>query len=174
MPKKSTIPAMKPQDIVVLLKLIIEENQAWTQISLAKGLMMSQSEISESLARSAYARLLFDKARNVARQPLMDFLQYGIAIVFPMQPGSVVRGVPTAHSASPLKNLIESAEQYVWPYAKGGQRGHAIQPLYGSFLPIIEQDVELYELLALTDALRVGKVRERNFAIDLLRKRIVK
>lgn len=165
---------MKPQDVVVLLKLIIEENQAWTQISLAKGLMMSQSEISESLARSAYARLLFVKGRNVARQPLMDFLQYGIATVFPMQPGSIVRGIPTAHSAAPLNDLIESEEQYVWPYAKGSVRGQAIQPLYGSFLPIIEQDSGLYELLALTDALRVGKVRERNFAIDLLRKKILK
>ncbi len=174
MRRKSTIPAVKPQDVVILLKLIIEENNPWTQISLAKGLMMSQSEISESLGRSTYALLLFDKGRNVARQPLMDFLQYGIATVFPMQPGSIVRGIPTAHSAAPLNNLIESEEQYVWPYAKGSVRGHAIQPLYSSFLPVIEQDRDFYELLSLTDALRVGKVRERNLAIDLLRKRIVK
>lgn len=164
---------MRPQDVVVLLKLIIEENHAWTQISLAKGLMMSQSEISESLARSAYARLLFDKGRNVARQPLMGFLQYGIATVFPMQPGSIVRGIPTAHSAAPLNALIQSDEQYVWPYAKGSVRGHAIQPLYGSVLPVIEYDAALYELMALTDAIRVGKVRERNLAVDLLRKRIL-
>jgi hypothetical protein len=165
---------MKPQDVVVLLKLLIEENHAWTQISLAKGLMMSQSEISESLARSTYARLLFDKGKKVARQPLMDFLQYGIALVFPMQPGSIVRGIPTAHSAAPLNGLIESEEQYVWPYAKGGVRGHALQPLYSSFLPVIEHDPNLYELLAITDALRAGRVRERNLAIDLLRKRILK
>lgn len=164
---------MKPQDILVLLKLIIEDNKSWTQLSIAKALMMSQSEVSESLARSAYARLLYDNGRKVAKQPLMDLLQYGIGLVFPQQPGNVVRGIPTAHSASPLKDLIQSDEQYVWPYAKGSVRGHSIQPLYASVLPLIEQDHGLYELLALTDALRVGKVRERNLAIDLLKKKIL-
>jgi hypothetical protein len=173
MRRKSAIPAIKPQDVVVLLKLIIEDNKPWTQLSIAKALMMSQSEVSESLARSAYARLLYDNGRKVTRQPLMDLLQYGIALVFPLQPGNVVRGIPTAHSAAPLKDLIQSDEQYVWPYAKGSVRGHAIQPLYGSVLPLIEQDHALYELLALIDALRVGKVRERNLAIDLLKKRLL-
>lgn len=173
MRKKSAIPAMKPQDVVVLLKLIIEDNKPWTQLSIAKALMMSQSEVSESLGRSAYARLLFDNGRKVARQPLMDLLQYGIAVIFPLQPGNAVRGIPTAHSAAPLKDLIQSDEQYVWPYAKGSVRGHAIQPLYSSVLPLIEQDHELYELLALTDALRVGKARERNLAVDLLKKKIL-
>jgi len=173
MRRKSAITALKPQDIVVLLKLITEGNKSWTQLSIAKALIMSQSEVSESLARSGYARLLYENGRKVARQPLMDLLQYGIAVVFPLQPGNVVRGIPTAHSAPPLKDLIQSNEQYVWPYAKGGVRGHAIQPLYGSVLPLVEQDTELYELLALTDALRVGKVRERNLAIDLLKKKLL-
>ena len=173
MRRKSAIPAMKPQDIVILLKLIIEDNKSWTQLSIAKALMISQSEVSESLARSAYARLLSDNGRKVAKQPLMDLLQYGIALVFPQQPGNVVRGIPTAHSAAPLKDLIQSNEHYVWPYGKGSVRGHAIQPLYSSFLPLIEQDQDLYALLALTDALRVGKVRERKLAVDLLKKKIL-
>lgn len=173
MRRKSAIPAMKPQDLVVLLKVINEDNKPWTQLSIAKALMMSQSEVSESLARSTYARLLYENGRKVARQPLMDLLQYGIALVFPLQPGNIVRGIPTAHSASPLKDLIENDEQYVWPYAKGSVRGHAIQPLYSSVLPLIEQDHELYEMLALVDALRVGKARERNLAIDLLKKKLL-
>jgi hypothetical protein len=173
MRNKSAIPAMKPQDVVVLLKLIVEEGKPWTQISIAKALLMSQSEVSESLARSAYSRLLFEKGRKVARAPFVDFLQYGIALIFPQQPGSVVRGVPTAHSAAPLSSLIQSEEQYVWPYAKGNVRGHAIQPLYNSVLPTIEKDTELYEMLALVDALRVGKAREKNLAMDLLKKKIL-
>jgi hypothetical protein len=164
---------MKPQDVVVLLKLILEEGNSWTQISISKALLMSQSEVSESLARSAYGRLLFENGRKVARQPLMDFLHYGIALVFPQQPGSMVRGIATAHSAAPLSKFIQSDENYVWPYAKGNVRGHAVQPLYGSVLPVIEQDLALYEMLALVDALRVGRAREKSQAIDLLKKKIL-
>lgn len=172
MTKKSAIPTLRPQDVLILLKLIVEEGKPWTQMSIAKALLMSQSEVSESLARSGYARLLYEKGKKVARQPLIDLLQYGIAWIFPQQPGSVVRGIPTAHSAAPLNGLITSEEHYVWPYAKGSVRGQAIQPLYSAILPIIEKDTELYELLALVDALRVGKVREKKLAIELLKKKI--
>ena len=163
---------MRPQDVVVLLKLLIEENQSWTQISLAKSLFMSQSEISESLSRSRYARLLYNKGRQVARQQFMDLLQYGVPFVFPQQTGAVVRGIPTAHSALPLKIEIQSSEHYVWPYAKGHIRGHSIQPLYSSVIQAVGLDPQLYEFLALIDALRVGRTREKNMAIEMLNARI--
>lgn len=167
-----TFISMKPQDIVVLLKLLSEENQSWNQISLAKSLFMSQSEISESLSRSKYARLLFDKGKKVAKKPLLELLQFGVPYIYPQQPGPVVRGIPTAHSASPLVDHIQSDEHYVWPSAKGHMRGHSIQPLFGSVVQAVESDSRLYELLALVDALRAGRARERNLAIELLNKRI--
>jgi hypothetical protein len=169
---RKTIPGMRPQDIVVLIKLLIEENRPWTQISLAKSLCMSQSEISESLARSKYAQLLYNRGRQVARPQFMDLLQYGVPYVFPQQPGVVVRGIPTAHSAAPLKDEIQSSENYVWPYAKGHVRGHSILPLYSPVIQAVESDAQLYEFLALIDALRVGRAREKNLALDMLKMRI--
>ena len=66
------------------------------------------------------------------KQPLMDFIQYGLKYAFPQQPGAIVRGVPTAHSMSPLSEEINSGENYVWPYARGQMRGQAIVPLYAT------------------------------------------
>jgi len=167
------IPSIRPQDVVVLVKILLEEDPTWTQTSLARSLFMSQSEISESLSRSRYARLLYDKGRKVVRQSFMDLLEYGIPFIFPQQPGSVVRGIPTSHSASPLKEHILSEEHYVWPYVKGHVRGHSIQPLYYSVIQAVELDQYLYEMLALIDALRVGKIREKNLALEILKKRIL-
>jgi hypothetical protein len=169
---KKAIPTLRPQDLVVLLKLLILEGEAWNQISLAKSLFLSQSEISASLKRSAYARLLQNKGKEVARQPFMDLLQYGVPFMFPQQPGVVVRGIPTAHSTEPLVNLISSTENYVWPYAKGHMRGHSILPLYPSVVLAVEQDPQLYEQLALLDAIRVGRAREKNLALELLKTKI--
>ncbi|MBK6994036.1 MAG: hypothetical protein IPH31_03595 [Lewinellaceae bacterium] len=163
---------MRPQDLVVLLKLLIEEDRAWNQISLAKSLFISQSEISASLKRSAYARLLQKKGKEVARQPFMDLLQYGIPFMFPQQPGAIVRGIPTAHSAEPLVQHISSSDNYVWPYAKGHLRGHCIMPFYASVIQAVELDPQLYEYLALIDAIRVGRAREKNLALELLKTKI--
>ncbi|MEZ4892559.1 MAG: hypothetical protein R3A50_11765 [Saprospiraceae bacterium] len=163
---------MKPQDVVILLKIIALGNDSWQQLPLAQALKMSQSEVSQSVARSKYAGLLDDRGKKVMRQALMSFLEYGLAVVFPAKPGAVVRGMPTAHSAPPLNKEISSDEAYVWTYAKGNVRGHGISPLYPSAPQAAEGDEKLYELLALIDALRVGRVREKSMAINELKSRI--
>lgn len=163
---------MKPQDILLLLKIISMKEEAWNQKPMAIALGMSQSEVSESVARSKYAGLLDPKGKAVMKLALMEFLQYGIRYVFPQKPGPVVRGVPTSHSALPLKEKMQSTEDYVWPYGKGTVRGHSIVPLYPSVPEAALKDEKLYELLALVDALRVGRAREKGLALVELKKRL--
>lgn len=163
---------MKPQDIVILLKLAALDSDNWQQKPLAEALCLSQSEVSQSVARSLYAGLLMGNGKIVVRSAVREFLQFGIAYVFPQKPGNMVRGMATAHSAQPLAGLIDSTEQYVWPYVKGTVRGQAVAPLYHSVPDAAAKDERFYELLALTDALRVGKARERSLAIEELKKRL--
>ncbi|MGF1636254.1 MAG: hypothetical protein ACFCUU_04215 [Cyclobacteriaceae bacterium] len=168
---KITQPVMSPLDVVVLVKLCLLKMPT-TQMFLAKDLCLSQSEISKSMARLRYAGLLFGDDYQVMRQGFFEFLRYGVRYAFPQQPGAIVRGVPTAHSASPLSNQIHGDEPYVWPSAFGQVRGHGIAPLYPKAVDAATKDPELHEVLALIDALRVGRARERNIAVDELRKRI--
>ena len=73
-------------------------------------------------------------------------------------------GIPTSHSAPPLAKRIGSEEndQYVWPHDEGEVRGQGISPLYPTAPDAARRDAKLYELLALIDALRVGRARERS------------
>lgn len=160
---------MRPQDILVLLKIVAHGDQNWYHHTLADALFISQSEVTKSLERSRYAGLMDSSRKIVMTQSLLEFLQYGIRYVFPQQPGPMVRGVPTAHSASPLKELISSDEQYVWLSATGSDKGQSIIPLYPTAPKAIKLDQELYYMLALVDAIRVGKAREREMAIKLLK-----
>jgi hypothetical protein len=162
---------LKPQDILLLLKIVSIEEESWNQKPMALALGMSQSEVSESAARSKYAGLLSTNGKEVMRLSLLEFLQYGLRYVFPQKPGPVVRGVPTSHSAAPLNKIIQSTEHYVWPYGKGTVRGHSIVPLYKSVPEAALKDEKLHELLALVDALRVGRAREKSIAIAELKKR---
>lgn len=162
---------IKSQDILLLLKIISADNPTWNQIPMAEALGLSQSEVSESVSRSKYSGLLDPTGKIVMKLSLLEFIQYGLRYVFPQQPGPIVRGVPTAHSASPLKNVIQSSEAYVWPYGKGNVRGHSIIPLYVSVPEAALKDEKLHELLALVDSIRVGRARERDIAIIELKKR---
>ncbi|MEZ4968441.1 MAG: hypothetical protein R2814_02030 [Flavobacteriaceae bacterium] len=162
---------MSPHDIVILLKIVAYGKESWFQKPLAEALGISQSEVSKSLNRSKYAGLLDPTGKTVMKPALLEFLQFGIRYVFPQKPGPVVRGVPTSHSAPPLNEEIHSNEDYVWPYGKGTVRGHSIMPLYPTVPEAALRDEKLYELLALVDALRVGRAREREFAILVLKNR---
>lgn len=164
---------MRPHDIVILLKIAAKGSQNWLMKDLAIELGISASEVSESINRSVQAGLLAKDKKRLMRSALLEFLQYGLTYVFPQQPGALARGIPTAHSAPPLNKFIESNELYVWPSAKGNARGQAIEPLYSSVVTAIEKDKLLYELLALVDALRVGRVREKQLAMEELTKRLL-
>lgn len=160
---------MRPQDVVVLLKVLLLEGTFWQSKDLAQALFLSPTEISFSLKRSQYARLLDGTGRQVARRTFLEFLLHGLAVVFPAQPGAQVRGVPTAHSAPPLREQLVAEQLYVWPDAESENWGNAIEPLYPRAPQAAKYDPKLYELLALTDALRVGRPRERKLAGDLLK-----
>jgi hypothetical protein len=163
---------MRPHDIVVLLKIAAKGNLGWLMKDLANELSISSSEISESLHRSALAGLLAADKQRLLTSALLEFLIYGLKYVYPQKPGALVRGLPTGHSAEPLHGLIQSDEQYVWPWAEGTVRGQSIQPLHPSVPDACQRDSRLYELLALTDALRIGKSREHKLAIAALEKRL--
>ncbi|WP_228050130.1 hypothetical protein [Tychonema sp. LEGE 06208] len=55
----------------------------------------------------------------------------------------------------------------------GVVRGQAIAPLYRSVPQAAKNDPELYALLSLIDALRVGRVREQRLAEGELKNRLL-
>lgn len=163
---------MRPHDVVVLMKIASKNHHPWMMKDLAQELGISASEVSESLNRSAFAGLISGDKKSIMKMALLEFLEFGFKHVYPQQPGALVRGIPTAYSALPLSNQIQSQEAVVWPYAEGTARGQAIEPLHPNVPKACLQDSALYELLALIDALRIGRVREKKLAMDELKLRL--
>ena len=161
---------MRPQDIAVLLKIIALGDPHWLAKDLAASLRLSPAEVSYSLSRSAFAGLLDGSKRKVMRAALLDLLRYGSPYVYPVRPGGMVRGVPTAHSAPPLRDRFMSDTAYVWPSEKGTVQGQSIEPLYPGAPDAAMEDERLHAMLALVDAMRVGRTRERTEAAKELAK----
>ncbi len=127
---------LKPQDVLILLKIVSLNNDTWFHHTIAQDLGISQSEVSQSLNRSKYSGLIDSQRKNVNRVALKEFLFHGIA------------------------------------YAKGTDRGQAVEPLYNSVAQVALKDQKLYELLTLVDAIRIGRAREKELARQELEKRI--
>jgi len=162
---------MKPQDCLILLKMVSMGSSSWMAKDLASEVGLSPTEVSMSLDRCRYARLVDDTKRRVNTGLLLDFLVYGVKVVFPVRPGGIVRGIPTAWSAPPLSEWVTSSEPVVWPHEDGDVRGESIDPLYPSAPAAALVSKPLHELLAMVDALRIGRIREIELASKTLKAR---
>lgn len=162
---------LKPQDVVVLLKLV--SRAEWTYPKIAVELAMSPSEVHASVKRAMQAGLM-DASRAVNRSALLEFLVHAVKYVFPPERGGMTRGLPTAHSASPLRSHFRSTSEAptVWADPEGTMRGEELRPLYPTVPKAARADADLYEWLALVDAVRAGRARERELAVTELRKRL--
>ena len=163
---------MQGQDIAVLLKLSLSQEKPALSKDLARELYLSPSEISKSLQRSREAGLLYvgGPEKRVNRAALLELLVHGLRYVFPPQRGGLTRGVPTGTSVAPLNASFptETEPPPVWPYAEGETRGLSFSPLYKGAPQAALLDEDLYKLLALCDAIRGGRTRERNLASGML------
>jgi len=163
---------MRPHDVIILMKIILSEKDIMLK-DISASLGISASEVTKSINRSTEAGLIAEDKKTVMRKVFYEFLLHGLSVVFPTKPSSMVRGMPTAHSAPPLNKEFESEEAFVWADPKGNIRGQQITPFHPNQVQAAKSDERLYEMLALVDALRVGKTREKEMAKEELQKRIL-
>jgi len=82
-----------------------------------------------------------------------------------MKQYGMVRGIGTAHSAFLLNKEIVSEAQFVWPFGKGNIQGQVIEPLHPKIPEACLRDEKYYQLMSLTEAIRIGKAREQNIPL---------
>lgn len=167
---------LKPQDVLVVLKLLALGQRSWSYAWLAVQLGMSPSQLHSAVKRALSAQLAVRKGNEIVPniRNLEEFLVHGLKYVFVPVLGEMTRGIPTGHAAPPLKKYFVSTGEPppVWPDAKGEVRGSAFSPLYNLAPRAALSDQKLYELLVLVDAIRGGRAREREIAIKELKKRL--
>lgn len=165
---------LKPQDILVLLKLIARGRRDWAYNKLALELSMSASEVHAAIKRALESGLAIQRDRQIIPnvRNLEEFLCHGIRYVFVAERGGMTRGTPTTYAAPPLDKVFfpDGEPIPVWPDAEGTACGLSFSPLYKSAPIAAKSDLALYELLVLVDAIRGGCARERNYAINELKK----
>ena len=165
--------SLLPQDVVVLAKVVSYGGERPSIAQVAGDLALSPSQVHTSLKRLARSRLVEDQTGRPLLKPVEEFLIHGVKYAFPSQRGEATRGMATAHAAPPLnRQIVEGDLPPVWPDAEGDVRGVTLEPLHKTAPRAARKDPVLYEILALVDALRDGRVRERRLAEKALSSRL--
>ena len=170
---------LKPQDVLVLLKLVAQGDMNWVYSRLAMELSMSSSEIHAAMKRAYSAGLMLDKGETIMpdAKNLEEFIVYGLKYSFAAERGDICMGIPTSYAVKPLCERViydDSSLPPVWPDENGKVQGIAFRPLYPSVPDAVRLDSRLYELLALIDAIRGGRSRERTVAIKEIKLRFTR
>ena len=158
--------SLLPHDVVVLVKLVSYGGARPPIARVADDLALSPSQVHASLKRLERSRLLDPETGRPPLKAVEEFLIHGVKYAFPAQRGEATRGMPTAYAAPPLREQIAENSDLppVWPDAEGEVRGVTLEPLHKAAPKAARKDPVLHELLALVDALRDGRVRERQLA----------
>src|SRR4030095_14503351 len=137
---------------------------------------MSPSEVHAAVKRAQASSLLHgcELGGRPNNSAIEEFLVHGLKYAFPADRGELTRGVPTSYAAEPLRRMIIQGDEPppVWRYLTGSQRGVSFEPLYKQAPKAALRDPVLYEFLALADALRDGRARERKLAEEILISRL--
>ncbi len=161
---------LKPVDIAVGLRLAEAPEAKYAQLSADLGI--SSSTAHGSVQRLESAGLIRPGSRAVNGLAFREFLEHGVRYAFPARPGEEARGVPTAHAAPPLSSHIVAEDVFVWPSVSGHSSGQSVAPLYPAAIELPQRCPSVYESLALVDALRVGRARERQLAVEALDRKL--
>lgn len=190
---------MKGQDIFILLKLVslsqqeesgeiseavndsenmITVSDRYSARGLAAALGIGKTEVNASINRSIVVGMAKHQRETghprANKSALLEFICHGLKYVFPVKPAEITRGIPTGFAAPGLKGELMSTGDYiyVWPDAKGKEKGQTVTPLFKSVPEAVKKDPRLYEYLALVDAVRLGNPRESKVAISRLEERL--
>jgi AraC-like DNA-binding protein len=167
---------LKPQDVMIMLKIVTMHQREWKYSEVALELGMSPSEVHSGVKRLKRCNLLSELRMDMggAEQKLhlpdidalKEFMQHGIMYVFPAVYGKPAKGLPTSYGVEHLFEGYGFTGGFipVWELEVGEYVGASVKPLYTSAPKAAMNDFQLYELLALTDAMRSEDKQLRDFA----------
>jgi hypothetical protein len=162
---------LKPQDLLVTVKVAVNRNREFLLQELATELFLPLSTLHGSIGRAEEARLLSRSSGSIRaiRPSLKDFMVYGARYAYPGNLGPPAKGIPTAIAGPSLAIHFNKVDlPPVWPTPTGEVWGAGLLPIHPSVPRAAGIDAALYEALSLLDAIRIGAARERELAIAQL------
>jgi hypothetical protein len=167
---------LKPLDLVVSVMAAVLDEPGWTHAAMAQHLGMDGAQVFRAVRQAAALGLLLSEPSSgrvvyrAHRDALVEFLVHGVKYYSVPSRGRLTRGVPTAHAAPVLASKLRASDEPVpvWPDPEGRLRGESFEPLHRCVPGAARRHDQFYAAMALVDAIRGGRARERALATKLL------
>jgi hypothetical protein len=176
MPSSNKQTTLKPQDLLVALKVCVNSDREFLLSTLGEELQMVISAVHGSIRRCEQAQLLSRASGSIraVRPYLAEFVIHGARFAFPGMQGSMTRGMATSIAGPSLRQHFDLSNAIlpVWPDAQGDTRGPSLTPLHHTTVAASRLDEKLFDVLTMLDALRIGAARERELASTMLLERL--
>ncbi len=177
---------LKPQDLVVLARLLLAENQreptTYPALSLWTGLSASECHAAVKrlqraglIAAALQAGATFDW--QVVRQASEEFVTHALRYLWPVELAGEQRGIPTGTAVGALNDgdaSVHDADQWVWPSATGAVRGQSVKPLYPTVPDKAVGDPKFHQALAALDLSRSPQARLRKLGQQWLQTNLLR
>ena len=172
---------LKPQDILLALKLLSPEKNTQSYSALARSVGLSKTEVAKSLERLVESRLIRSGTLVPYRSAISNVLIKGVPYFMPAPSGDAegqemaVFGVATGQQVALLPQLNTETVPVVWPAENGQDSGYALTPICPEAPEAARQDPFVYRLLALTDLVRSHRssLRERSVAAQAIENQVL-
>jgi hypothetical protein len=167
---------LRPLDVVVSVMAAVLEEPRWTIAQMGGFLGMDNAQVFRAARNAAAAQLLISD-RSASKTPyrphraaLLELLVHGLKYTMVPARGQLTRGMPTAHAAPAMAGRIAPGSEPVpvWPTPDGNVRGESFEPLHRCVPGAAGRHSRFYDVMALVDAIRSGRARERTIAAKLL------
>ena len=178
---------LKPQDIVVTLRLLLAESRAeptsyahlssWTGVSASEAHAAIRRAVTVGLVATALKDTGTGFGWTVARGPLEEFVSYAIRYLWPLEQGPEQRGVPTGWAVNGFNtgpNSVQEASPWVWKSAMGTIRGTETKPLYRTVPEAAVKDPVFHQALAAIDLARAPNQRLRRLGVEWLQSNVLR
>jgi len=167
---------LKPLDLVVSVMAAVIDEPGWTHAAMAQHVGMANAQVFRAVRQAARLGLLLAEPSNgriiyrAHKAALAEFLIHGVKYYAVPSRGRITRGIPTAHAAPVLASKIRTVDDAVpvWPDPDGPVRGESFEPLHRCVPGAARRHDRFYDVMALVDAIRGGRARERALATKLL------
>jgi len=177
---------LKSQDLVVLVRLLLAENRTepTTYPSLSSWTGLSASECHAAVKRLHRSGLTSAALQNtsifdwqVIRPAADEFTTHALRYLWPIELAGEQRGIPTGTAVEGLNEgelSVHEADRWVWPSARGTDRGQAIKPLYPTLPEKVGNDSLFHQSLAALDLARSPLARLRKLGQQWIQTRLLR
>jgi len=161
---------IKPQDIVILGKLISEK--LWpSQKEIADSLNLSQAEISHALNTLDHIGLINLSNKKINKLAITEFVTHALKYLYPIEKKGTGRGILIGPSSSIFKEKVRSDDyNYIWPNSNGDSKGIIVTPLLPELSSTVLSNEIMCQFLNVVEVFRgLGGVRHVQEAQKILK-----